>query len=211
MKLELSPQEIIEFVAKKYPEIEQLIFNANIVCHKYKGSMQPYQAAVLYYLAKDYNHCNILEVGTGVGYSTYFLANAAPQANIVSINPNIDELKIARFTLDEKVTLFSKTSREFWDMHKKGILDDVDGNTQTWDFIFIDADHKDIKFDVQWFNRLNDNGMIVFHDYSNSESKSPCLPVWNELTTLTHSYGDFDIEVIDTVNKFGMAGWIKKL
>lgn len=207
MKLNQTPQEIIDFVADKYPEIEQLIFNANIVCHKYKGSMQPYQAAVLYYLAKDYNHCNILEVGTGVGYSTYFLANAAPQGSIITLNPNPNELQIAKNTLKDNINI-NETS--FIGNTSRGYYDFCINQDWLFDFIFIDGDHKDIKFDVQWYNRLNDNGMIVFHDYSNSESKSPCLPVWNELTTLTHSYGDFDIKVVDTVNKFGMAGWIKR-
>lgn len=204
MKLNQTPQEIIDFVADKYPEIEQLIFNANIVCHKYKGSMQPYQAAVLYYLAKDYNHCDILEIGTGVGYSTFFLANAAPQANIVTLNPNAQEWDIAsQIPIKSRVHFINLTSREWFE--------DTGEMPETYDFIFVDGDHKDIKFDVQWYNRLNDNGTIVFHDYSNSKSKSPCLPVWNELTTLKHSYGDFDIEVVDTVNRFGMAGWVKKL
>lgn len=206
MKLELSPQEIIEFVADKYPEIEQLIFNANIVCHKYKGSIQPYQAAVLYYLARDYNHCNILEVGTGVGYSTYFLANACPNAEIVTVNPNENEMNIARNMLlnsgvKNNTTLLQITSREYHEICL--------GNDWKFDFIFIDGNHKDIKFDVQWYNRLNDKGVMVCHDYSDSNSKSPCLPVWNELTTLKHSYGEFDILVVDTENFYGMAGWYK--
>jgi predicted O-methyltransferase YrrM len=202
MKLNQTPQEIIDFVAEKYPEIEQLIFNAHIVCHKYKGSVQPYQAAVLYYLAKDYNHCNILEVGTGVGYSTYFLVNACPNGLITTVNPVLPEMDIAEKTLWQyNNILYERNTSKYFFNNSDGV---------SFDFIFIDADHKDIKFDVKWFDRLNDNGTIVFHDYSNSESKSPCLPVWNELTTLTHSYGDFDIEVVDSVNKFGMAGWIKK-
>lgn len=198
----LSPDEIIEHVANKYPEIDQLLFDANIYCHKYKGSMQPYQAACLYYLAKDYNHCDILEVGTGVGYSTFFLASAAPQANIVTLNPNVQEWNIAsKIPVDGKVHFVNLTSREWFS--------DTSEMPETYDFIFVDADHRDIKFDVNWYNRLNNDGLILFHDYSNSDSKSPCLPVWNELTTLTHSYGDFDIKIVDNINFYGMAGWIK--
>lgn len=197
----LSPDEIIEFVADKYPEIDQLLFDANIVVHKYKGSMQPYQAACLYYLAKDYNHCNILEIGTGVGYSTFFLANACPNGLITTVNPVLNEMDIAEKSLwqYDNISYERNTSRYFFEH-----FTDYD-----FDFILIDADHKDIKFDAQWYNRLNNDGLILFHDYSNSESKSPCLPVWNELTTLTHSYGDFDVKIVDSVNKFGMAGWYK--
>lgn len=197
-----SPQEIIDHVSSVCPEIEQLLFDANIIVHKYKGSMQPYQAAVLYMLAKEYNYSNVLEIGTGVGYSTYFLTKAAPQANIITINPNADEMKIAGdmfYHQKMKATFLNSTSRHFWSIY----------DSDNFDFIFVDGDHKDIQFDLKWIGRLNENGCILFHDYSDDTSKSPCLPVYNALTAYQHIVGDFSIYVRDTVNNFGMAGWFR--
>lgn len=200
----MTPDEIIEHISNKYPEIDQLLFDANIYCHKYKGSMQPYQAACLYYLAKEYNHCDILEVGTGVGYSTFFLANAAPQANIVTINPVRQEVDhaVSSLYMHKNIEYGVKTSRDY--------LSECVDNETFYDFIFIDADHKDIVFDANmWLTRLNNDGLICFHDYSGSNSKSPCLPVFNELNSLKNSLGDFDVKVVDNVNFYGLAGWYK--
>lgn len=202
-----TPQEIIDIIANDCPEINNFILEANIKIHKYKGSMQPYQAACLYFLAGDYNFGNILEVGTGVGYSTFFLANACPNANIYTVNPNRDEVKIASKALSgfENINYHLVTSREYYEfcMRYGSNLPDK------YDFIFIDGDHKDIEFDLKWYDRLNENGCILFHDYSDTNSRSSCPPVFNALNEFKSIVGEFDILIVDDVNNYGMAGWYK--
>ena len=206
MILKNNPQNIIDYVSATYPEVEYLLKQSKERIPFYKGAMQPYQAACLYYLAKQYENvenASILEVGTGLGYSTYFLASALPDKQVVTLNPSAAELKIARnnlMTEFQHIVFLPHTSRQYFEAG------------HTFDFIFIDADHKDIKFDLQWYSRLNDKGTIVFHDYSNEDSKSQCLPVYNAINNMLLTGGDLlgeFIEIVDNENNYGMAGWHK--
>ena len=204
LDLYATPDEIIDEIQSYHPDtdITQLLFNANIKCRKYKGSIQPYQAAVLYHLASDYNYGQILEVGTGLGYSAFLIASAAPNAKIITLNPSNEELKWAKSSLAEfrNIQYVNMTSREWYDYQFY---------TGNFDFIFIDGNHKDIDFDLIWYNRLNPNGMIVFHDFSDIDSKSPCLPVYEKLSLFANENKP-DVLVKDTINKFGMIGFVKK-
>lgn len=214
MHLNDTPNAIIKFLSMDKPEIEQVIEKARNITQYYKGSIQDYQAAVLYALANQYNKENttILEIGTGLGFSAAVMSMACPLGHVVTTNPNEIETKAVALSglLDECINIncFQQSSRDLYNLHEQGIFKDTNGNDK-YDLIFIDGDHRDIKFDTQWMNYLKPKGTIIFHDYSDGSSKSPCLPVYAELTLMSRNK-PFDILVKDTENNYGMAGWTKR-
>lgn len=196
-----SPDEFITYVANVYPEIRDLLEVANSLVTKYKGSMQPYQAACLYYTCKQSEFEKILEIGTGVGYSTFFIAKACPDAKIVTLNPNLLETEHAKRFLNDYCDLKNITFSEKMSWNYYGL-----GN-KTFDMVYVDGNHKQVTRDFQWWNNINPNGLMLFHDYSEIEQPY----VWNELNKFCGEIDrkDFDVLMIDNKRKLGMAGFYK--
>lgn len=205
-----SPIEIIEMIAAYHPEIRNLIEkNASVIYEsfKFKGSVKPYQAAVLYSLALPYNHpdCKILEIGTGIGYSTSFLAKACPNAKIVTLNPTdaerwYAERQLGKLSLDNNIEFKADKS---WDYYGAG--------GKMFDLIFVDGDHARIRKDLVWWENVKTNGLILFHDYTPSFSSRPQTFVFDELNKFADEVGrDFDVMVMDNQDHFGMCGFYKR-
>lgn len=200
-----SPQEIIEHCFGFFPDLKPFFNRANNLAPVYKGSMQPYQAAFISWLVhNNYNYRNakILEIGTGVGYSTAFLANACPLAKIYTINPNSSELEFAAKYHQNlelgNITYINKSSDEYFGTGNKH-----------FDMIFVDGDHKNIRSDLKWWNTLHSSGLMLFHDYTDETGSKPQIHVWNELNKFCMELKrtDFDVLVIDTKDKYGMCGF----
>lgn len=198
-----SPDEFIEIVSEDYPEIRDLIKHAVSLTTRFKGSMQEYQAACLYRLLKPYNDVDnrILEIGTGVGFSTYFIAKACPKAKIVTLNPNLLEQTHAKRFLGEysgidNVVYSDKLSWNYYGMGNK-----------FFDVVFVDGNHNHITKDFRWWNNVNEDGLMLFHDYSEIEQPH----VWNELNKFCGEIEreDFDVLIVDNKRKLGMAGFYK--
>ena len=80
-------------------------------------------------------------------------------------------------------------------------------DTDAWDLIFIDGDHNRIARDLPWFNRLREGGLLLCHDYSPQDSRSPSGIVFAELNAMAERLGrPFDVRVIDE-GKVGMVGF----
>lgn len=195
------PHKIILEVKKQYPEIEDVIRKAKNETLNYKGSLQPFQAAVLYQLAKQYNEYGyeILEIGGAVGFTTSVLAQACKKASITSLNPTNHERQQAILSLVEynNVEILHYSSKQF-----------LENTDKSYDLIFVDGDHKNIALDWPYYDRLNKDGLILFHDYSPFNSWSPCLPVYEFLNKKASEIGDFHVLVKDQFG-VGMAGWYK--
>ena len=208
LRLEDTPNALIKFFTMDYPEIPSVLTEAEKKVPKYKGSVQPYQAAFLYWLTAKYvpTYGRILEIGTGLGYTSWIMATAKPKSLIDTLNPNSKECDIAEDTLRDfpNVQIFNKMSNQYYgDMFD---ADKIMAET-TFDLIFVDGNHKDIAYDCKWRDHLTDNGIIVFHDYSPLDSWSPCLPVYNHLNKLKNStWGEPTHTVIDDGN-VGMIAW----
>ena len=170
--------------------------------HYHKGSVKEYQAGWIYVLARPYNRkgANILEIGTLLGYSAAALALAAPQAQVVSLNPTSVEAEIARKRLAsyKNVSILTRFS---WDY--------LEEDSRIWDMIFVDGDHRQISRDMPWFNRLKAGGLMLFHDYSPAEALSPCLPVYEAIQAVKARGRELDIEIVDN-NGIGMAGFYRR-
>ncbi len=199
MKLIDRPEAIIEFLSFDYPEVTFVLDEAGKSTQKFKGSIQPYQAAILYWLVSKHvsSYGKILEVGTGLGYTSWVMSAATPTANITTLNPSLNERLIAKEVLNGfHVDVLAHTSREFFE------LDET-----KYDLIFIDGDHNDIAFDCKWYDRLAPDGLIIFHDYSPIDAWSPQPIVFNYLNKMKDTkWGPENYLFVDN-GKVGMIAW----
>lgn len=176
----------------------------------YKGSVLPYQAACLYALAKPYNSLDtrILEIGTGKGYSTSYLASACPNAQITTLSISHEESEHARNIVRHNLGLKNVTFKiveSSWQYYQDmtNLLDFQ--NQLMYDMIFVDGNHNRIASDLVWWNNLKEGGLFVFHDYTPKETT--VTRVLNEFKEQLHR-DQFDILIVDN-DKIGMAGVYK--
>lgn len=163
---------------------------------KIDAGLLPYQAMALYHLAVPFNKTGntILEIGTAAGYSASILAQAAPEAKILTLNPRHWECETAKVNLEPypNVQIIEDWSWEYLTRWDRGELA----------MIFVDGHHNKVKRDLPWFNYLMIGGLIFFHDYSILTS-SISYEVINDFAA---SLGrGLDISIVDQ-DKTGMAG-----
>lgn len=198
----LTPDKLLAHFVKLHPELTKLEYAARKAIPNTKKAVYPYQAAALYHLAKPYNGGQALEIGTAYGYSCYYLASAMPKSRIVTLNASEGEWAEDVMILEKfkNVTCLHRLS---WDY-----LAESDG-TAIYNFIFVDGDHKRVKNDFPYFNRLLTGGLIIFHDYSPLGSGRECPPVYeavNELSKILKRAPD--VLIVDD-KQVGMAGFIR--
>lgn len=202
--IKTADEWLAHYVAQ-HKELTKLEYAARKAIPNTKKAVYPYQAAALYHHAKPYNGGRALEIGTAYGYSCYFLASAMPDSQIVTLNASegewVEDVKILeRF---KNVTCLHRLS---WDY-----LAESDG-TAIYNFIFVDGDHRPgpIRRDFQYFNRLLNGGLILFHDYSPLGSGRECPPVYEAVNELSKTLGrQPDVLIVDD-RQVGMAGFIRK-
>jgi predicted O-methyltransferase YrrM len=110
-------------------------------------------------LAKQYNatgarFCNI---GALHGYSTALLARGAPDAEVITLEPNKRRAQVSRKNLTG-LSNVSVVEAMSWDYAGTG-----------WDLVFVDGAHKQCHKDLIYYDRLRPGGLILFHDYVNSK------------------------------------------
>lgn len=202
--IKIADEWLAHYVAQ-HPELKKLEAAARKAIPNTKKAVYPYQAAALYHYAKPYDGGQALEIGTAYGYSCYFLASAMPKSQIVTLNASegewVEDVKIL-----EKFKNVTPLHRLSWDY-----LRESDG-TAVYNFIFVDGDHRPgpIRRDFQYFNRLLNDGLILFHDYSPLGSGRECPPVYeavNELSKLLKR--EPDVLIVDD-KQVGMAGFIRR-
>jgi len=97
MKLHDTPDNLLRHLLNTYPEMQAALDRArkHVPNAKPKREIALYQAAALYALATPYNGKRLLEIGTALGYSAAVLAEACPDAEIITLNPNAEEVIVA--------------------------------------------------------------------------------------------------------------------
>jgi predicted O-methyltransferase YrrM len=208
MVLTGTPDELIAIVAMDCPEIYDVLERVRDRVPFIKREIWRHEAAVLYMLAHDYNRASakFLEIGTAWGYSAAIMAEAAPLAEIVTLNqPKPSEYQQALLHLApyENVTALQECS---WDYLKKHT------GQPYLDFVFVDGDHGQVARDLPWWDLLLPGGLMLFHDYSLDGSGRPCQQVVDVVDRFMAGLGrkEPDIFVVDDEN-VGMAGFVRKV
>jgi predicted O-methyltransferase YrrM len=195
---------VIDYVRMRSKGAEAAVLAASrcITRGNVRQQIRPYQAHVLYHMARRYNRegARILEIGTYYGYSAAVMAQAAPLAHITTLTPMDWEANDARVNLAQfgNATVLCKAS---WDY--------LTEDTGEFDMIFVDGDHKQIRRDLPWYNRIRPGGLMLFHDYSPNGSAMACPPVYRALEEMRQTFREFDVLVVDT-EQIGMAGYIRR-
>ena len=201
MTLTGTPDEILASVLQTDPHIQKTLDRAAPIHHH--RAIEFYQAAALARFIQHYDGTGlkVLEIGTAVGYSTIILAESLPHATITTLNPQDDEAERARANLVLYAPRITVVERRSWDFYAE--------TDETFDLIFVDGDHKNIRRDLVWWDRLNVGGAMIFHDFSPNGSTRPCPPVYRALLDFTGEIRrEPDFSVIDNTG-VGMVGWVK--
>lgn len=194
MKLKGDRKRLMEVILMQCPDAEKALENSARI----RGQLEPYQAAVLFALAQRYDGGRILEIGTLHGYSASIIAQAAPEAEIITLNSAGHEMEIARRNLAEWANVEVKQAVS-WEL-----LETYEG--PEWNMVFVDGDHKRVARDVPWWDWVAEGGLILFHDYSPMR----CPPVYEAVNGLGETLGrEPDILIMDD-EEIGMAGFYKE-
>ncbi len=131
---------------------------------------------LLYRLVKIYKPDEIIEFGTGLGISTAYLASAAPDTKIISIEASDEKIEFAGSEL--KKLGFSNIQLI------RAEFDDLLPELRTEgkkSMIFIDGNHNyhaTGKYFRHFRDQLNEEGIIIFDDINWSKGMGKA---WNEI------------------------------
>lgn len=102
----------------------------------------------------------ILEVGTAIGFSALMMAEALPDAEVVTIDRNPEMIQLAQ----ENFARFQEGNRiRLLEGEAQGLLQDLKG--QSFDFIFVDsAKSKYVVFLQDLLDLLPKGGILIFDD-----------------------------------------------
>jgi predicted O-methyltransferase YrrM len=204
MRLNGEPEEITATIVRGFPKVPRILEATTALVPWSKRQIEPYQAAVLYALARQYNYpgASILEIGTAFGYSAAIVALACPEAMITTLNPKPAEFPKAEENLRSlgNITVLQICSWDYLAMYKGATLD----------MVFVDGNHEEIRRDLPWWDWLRVDGLMLFHDYSPAGSKRPSPPVFEAVNEFAEMRGrEPDVLVVDH-RSIGMAGFYKQ-
>lgn len=159
-------------------------FNESIRDYTYMdGTSRVTDIAVLKAIAKQFQNCQYLEIGSFRGESLVNVADVA--AECVSIS--LSDKEMFELGLDENVKLqrfFSKDLKNVQHIQHNSLTYDFSQLNKKFDLIFIDGDHsyKAVKKDTENAFKLlkNENSIIVWHDYGRSYN----LENWNTIAAM---------------------------
>ncbi|MBU8891793.1 MAG: class I SAM-dependent methyltransferase [Bacteroidales bacterium] len=127
-----------------------------------RSSINRKYGELIYNLTKYFNPTEILELGTSVGISTAFIAQAAPKSNFNSIEGIEEKIKIAK-----KIASELKQHTEFIHGDFDEILESVLEKYDKLDLVFFDGNHKNTST-LNYFNscleKIQNESIFIFDD-----------------------------------------------
>ena len=101
-----------------------------------KSSINKKYGTLIYNLIRYFNPSQILEIGTSVGISAAFIAQAAPKSNFISIEGVEEKINMANRIADEL-----NQSTKFITGNFENVLSPILKNFKKLDFVFFDGNH----------------------------------------------------------------------
>lgn len=134
------------------------------ISHKY--------GKILYSLVRYFPVTNVLEIGTGIGVSTLYMAMANPSATILSVEGSPQKAQFA----SELFRRFGLKQIKVWTGEFNDVLPSVlKSNDRQLDLVFIDGNHREhstIKYFEMIMPYLHNDSLIVFDDIHWSKGMS---------------------------------------
>lgn len=141
-----------------------------------KSSITKKYGQLLYNLVKYFNSQNILELGTSVGMSTSFLAQANPKSNFTSIEGVLEKVKVAK-NIAEELHQNTKFVVGMFDDQLEKILEEY----SRLDFVYIDGNHtkkSTLNYFYSCLGKIHSDTVFVFDDIHWSKGMEEA---WNEI------------------------------
>ena len=123
----------------------------------------PSLAQLIYRLAADIKPRTAIELGTCLGITTSYLAKAAPNAKVITIEGCPATAAIARENLDK----LQIQNTELLTGNFDNVLPDLLKNSEELDFVYVDGNHrKDATLNYfEWcLPKLSQNSIMIFDD-----------------------------------------------
>lgn len=120
-------------------------------------------AQLIYRLAANIKPRTIIELGTCLGITTAYLAKAAPEAKVITIEGCPETAALARENLDK----LHVHNTELLTGNFDDLLPNILNNTEELDFVYVDGNHrKDSTLNYfEWcLPKLSQNSIMIFDD-----------------------------------------------
>jgi len=127
-----------------------------------RSSVNKKYGKLLFNLIKYFEPKEILEIGTSVGISTAYIAQASKNSNFKSIEGIKAKTRIA-----EKVAQELDQNTEFIIGDFDDIIDDITKSFEQLDFVFFDGNHKKqntLKYFNTCLQKVHNNSIFIFDD-----------------------------------------------
>jgi len=208
MRLTGKAEDILAAIARDVPEVRKALKRIDkTITRKAQREVEEFQAAALYAIAQAHNRdgARFLEIGTAVGYSASVLAFGAPDAHIVTLNPDEGEATAAvknleALVLTDQIEVLVVKSAQYLASADEG---------DRYDLIFIDGDHARVRVDIPVWDLLAVGGVMIFHDYSPAGTRRACPPVYEACQEFAAYLGRADVLIVDDTGT-GMIGFVKQ-
>lgn len=141
------------------------------------SAIKPKFGKVLYNLAKRFNPKTVLELGTSLGISTLYLANAVKNSKIYTIENCAETAKIAA----ENFKMSKLKNIEQYVGNIDEILPQLISSADNFDFVFFDANHKEepvLKYFNLCLSNSTEKSIFVFDDIHWSKGMENA---WNKI------------------------------
>ncbi len=197
-----SVSRLIAMTAKDFPGVGAVVKQARALVPPSKREVAKWEAHVLCCIARRCNSPGalFLEIGTSNGYSAALIALSAPDAKLITLEPEQFAFPYAKEHLSSlpNVRVVNERSWDFLDIYKGPQLD----------FVFVDGTHKQVMRDFPWWNRLKIGGLILFHDYNPERAiLRPCPHVWAAVNLLSGYMHPPEIMARNPGSRVAMAGF----
>lgn len=186
----------------EYPAWVKLAVTVREYVPRHHKEVWEEQAIAIALLASQYNRAGarILEWGTNRGYTAAVLKLAAPLAEVTTLEPAQTLRRDARARLRPLgIYIRPETSVAF-----------LEADDRSYDLIFVDGDHKNIRLDLPWFGRLRVGGLFLHHDFSPLGSSRPCPPVFEALTEFSHVLNHEPEVLVRDPTGTGLVGFYRR-
>lgn len=127
-----------------------------------RSSVSPKYGSLIYRLVKYFNPKEILELGTSVGVSTAYIAQAAPLSKLISIEGVEEKMKIAKTIASEL-----KQNTEFIQGDFNIMLASVIEKYEKLDLVFFDGNHKKnstLTYFEACLRKAHNDSVFIFDD-----------------------------------------------
>jgi len=142
-----------------------------------KSSIRHKYGRILYALAKEFKPATIIELGTGIGISTAYLAKACPESEVISMEGDIQKMKVASQSL------------EVLDLHNlnlkhgyfRDLFPDIMAQAHHPVMIFLDGDHSyegTMLYFTEILKSINPEILVILDDIRWSPDMERA---WNEI------------------------------